>query len=240
VNRKQSLLEIGKIEIPAACAMGSRRGRPCLMDEPERRRLLIDAAESVFLEVGYRAAGTSDIARRAGMSKKTLYGLFDSKESLFAAMIAARRKSMEPDQIDEAVCADVAAIERILCRYIGRLARFILAPRQAALYRLVIAEAHRAPELSRAFYREGPEKARAPLAEWLHSLHQRGALSVSDPGNAAAMLISMAIAQLHMRLLMVGDGGSINESTIDGCVSQAVGVFLRGTAVNKMAGQERG
>ena len=214
------------------------------MAVPERRRLLIEAAERVFVELGYSAAGTSDIARRAGMSKKTLYSLFDSKESLFAAVIAARRESMEPAQIGKADCCSTAEIERVLCRYVGKLARFILAPRQAALYRLVIAEAHRAPELSRAFYREGPEKARAPLTGWLHELHASGALHIADPANAAAMLISMAIAQLHMRMLMMGECESVKVQSIDGCVKQAVAVFLEGTAradsSNKVAGPDRG
>ena len=210
------------------------------MNEPERRRLLVEAAESVFLEMGYGAAGTDDIARRAGMSKKTLYRLFDSKESLFAAVIAARRESMEPARFGDADCSSLPEIERALCRYLGKLARFVLAPRQSALYRVVIAEAHRAPELSCAFYREGPAKAHAALADWLNALSLRRELRIPDPTGAAAMLISMAIAQLHMRVLM-GDAASIDEKAIDASAHEATTVFLRGTVrAYKKAGQERG
>jgi AcrR family transcriptional regulator len=230
VKSKRLSVEKGWHKVPEVVPACSHRGRPPLMCRQERQRLLIEAAESVFVEMGYSAAGTSDIAQRAGMSKKTLYDFFDSKESLFAAVIAARRESMEPAQIGETGCCNTSDIERVLCRYLGRLARFILAPRQAALYRLVIAETHRAPELSRAFYREGPEKGRAPLAEWLKALHADGALHIADPTNAAAMLISMAIAQLHMRLLMMGECESIDGRSIDGCVKQAVAVFLGGTS----------
>jgi AcrR family transcriptional regulator len=244
VNKKESFLATVKGSFPEPCSFGLRRGRPRSMDESERRQLLICAAESVFLELGYGAAGTVDIARRAGMSKKTLYRLFDSKESLFAAVIAARRESMESEPIGHNDTTSMPAIERALCRYLGKLARFVLAPRQAALYRLVIAEAHRAPELSHAFYREGPEKAHAPLANWLNTLAARGILSISDPANAAAMLIAMSIAPLHMRLLMMGECRPIDEWTIDCCVGQAVSIFLRGAAravtANKMAGQLRG
>src|SRR5579872_3805528 len=57
----------------------ARRGRPCQIGAFERRQRLIEAAECEFLESGYGAAATNNIARRAGMSKKTLYRLFDSK-----------------------------------------------------------------------------------------------------------------------------------------------------------------
>src|SRR5258708_8265305 len=72
-----------------SCSFRARRGRPCQIAEPKRRQLLLDAAESVFVELGYSSASMDDIARRAGMSKKTLYRLFETKEALFAAVIAA-------------------------------------------------------------------------------------------------------------------------------------------------------
>src|SRR6266567_3099344 len=90
----------------ASCLFRARRGRPCQIAEPERRQLLLDAAESVFLESGYSSASMDDIARRAGMSKKTLYRLFETKESLFAAVIAARRASLDAT-IEAVDCTDL-------------------------------------------------------------------------------------------------------------------------------------
>ena len=60
---------------------------------PTRRERLIAAAEHVFVEMGYGAASMDGIARRAGMSKKTIYQVFETKQDLFAAVIesAARR-----------------------------------------------------------------------------------------------------------------------------------------------------
>jgi TetR/AcrR family transcriptional regulator, mexJK operon transcriptional repressor len=211
------------------------------MDGPERRRLLIEAAESVFLESGYSAALTSDIARRACMSKRTLYRLFDSKEALFAAVIASRRDSIGPAPIGDVHCSDLAAVRGVLSRHLGQLARFILGPRQVALYRLVIAEAHRAPELSRAFYREGPGKALGQIAELLRQQNAFGTLRVSDSALDAIMLISMAVSELHMQLL-IGAVAKIDDSIIEARVNYAVRLFFDGVAraENKMAGQERG
>src|SRR5882672_1772272 len=191
--------ENGDIATKAAredsCSLRARRGRPCQIAEPERRQLLLDAAESVFVELGYSSASMDDIARRAGMSKKTLYRLFETKEALFAAVIAARRATLEATT-ESGDCPDVEAAEKVLRRFLGGIARFVLAPRQAALYRLVIAESQRAPEIAHAFHREGPSMARAPLSNWLALQNARGTLRVADPVSAASMLISMEMSML--------------------------------------------
>jgi AcrR family transcriptional regulator len=61
--------------------------------EPRQRRKearpaeLLTAALDLFVERGYAATKLDDIAARAGVSKGTLYLYFDSKESLFKAVI---------------------------------------------------------------------------------------------------------------------------------------------------------
>lgn len=214
------------------CMPGTkRRGRPCQIAEGERRELLIEAAESVFLELGYSAANMDDIAHRAGMSKKTLYRLFETKESLFAAVVAARRASLSAT-IDAGDCPDAKTAGETLRRFLGAMARFVLAPRQAALYRLVIAESQRAPELAHAFHCEGPSKARSPLTIWLALQHQRGTLCVPDPPSAAGMLFSMVIGELQMRLL-IGEIRAADEGAIDRRVRCAVELFINGAQPRK-------
>ncbi len=218
----------------------ARRGRPCQIAEPERRERLLEAAETSFLDMGYAAASMDDIAHRAGMSKKTLYRLFQTKESLFAAVVAARRAVLEA-MIAGNDCAGDKDPAEVLCCYLGKVARFVLSPRQAALYRLVIAESLRAPELAHAFYREGPCKVRERLEAWLSSQHRAGSLHVPDVERDAGMLCSMAIAELQMRLL-VGELRMPEPELIDANVERAVKVFLEGArpadSPRKKAGQD--
>jgi AcrR family transcriptional regulator len=65
--------------------------------KPERKRqargekrmeTLLDAAAEVFAEQGYKAAGTNEIARRAGASPGTLYQFFKNKEAIAVALTA--------------------------------------------------------------------------------------------------------------------------------------------------------
>ena len=224
----------------------ARRGRPRQIAEPERRQRLLDAAESVFLESGYSAASMDDIVRRAGMSKKTLYRVFDTKESLFAAVIAGRRAVLDAMISGQEFSARETP-ETVLRSYLGKLARFVLAPRQAALYRLVIAESLRTPELAHAFYREGPCKGRLVLERWFSTQHEQETLHVPDPERDAAMLCSMVISELQMRFL-IGELRAPDDALIDATVNRAVDVFLHGAcrparqqaATKELAGQERG
>src|SRR6266700_3883993 len=66
--------------------------------ETDKRRQIIDGARAVFLAQGFDAASMSDIARKAGVSKGTLYVYFDSKEALFQA-IAHEQCHAQAEQI---------------------------------------------------------------------------------------------------------------------------------------------
>lgn len=73
----------------------------------ERRGEVIEAAIGAFAEYGYHAAGTAEIARRAGVSQPYLYALFPDKRALF---LACHERTME--EIRETLkCARDAASE---------------------------------------------------------------------------------------------------------------------------------
>ena len=57
------------------------------------RARLLDAAAEEFTENGYSAAKLQDIARRAGFTKGAVYSNFESKQALFAQLLA--KKSMD-------------------------------------------------------------------------------------------------------------------------------------------------
>ena len=202
------------------------RGRPRQLDEGVRRERLVAAAEHVFVEMGYGAANMDGIARRAGMSKKTIYQVFETKQELFAAVIDSRRDALAA-MIEGEASDDSRPPEEVLGQFLGQIARFILAPRQAALYRLAVSESQRAPELANAFYREGSTKVCSPLTEWLALQHARGVLDVPDPTSAGKMLFYMAIAELQMRLL-IGECREPDEAMIEERVECAVRLFLDG------------
>src|SRR5215470_19271528 len=71
------------------------------VDEPKWRRRkearpgeIVEVALEVFAEKGFAAAKLDDIARRAGISKATLYLYFETKEEIFRAVARAAVASL--------------------------------------------------------------------------------------------------------------------------------------------------
>ncbi|MET0928841.1 MAG: helix-turn-helix domain-containing protein [Aeromicrobium sp.] len=68
--------------------------RPLRADAVRNRELLLSAAEEEFAERGLDAS-VSDIARRAGVAKGTVFRHFATKEELIAAIVAGHLSSLE-------------------------------------------------------------------------------------------------------------------------------------------------
>src|ERR1700693_4478651 len=66
------------------------RGRPQVRPDDETRSIIYAAARHEFAGSGYAAAGMEAVARRAGVSTKTLYRLIPNKASLFDGMVTDR------------------------------------------------------------------------------------------------------------------------------------------------------
>ena len=75
---------------------------------------ILAAADKLFYTQGIRAVGVDTVAAEAGVSKRTLYNHYPSKDALIAAYLTARFKTMEP--------SDAPAREQIL-GYFDRLER---------------------------------------------------------------------------------------------------------------------
>jgi AcrR family transcriptional regulator len=92
---------------------------------PDRWAKLLDAAASAFVEHGFHRTQMDDVADRLGVSKGTIYRTVDSKNALFAAVIAwADNPDETPDKavtgIDD-LGALASAITHDLAAAIGGL-----------------------------------------------------------------------------------------------------------------------
>jgi AcrR family transcriptional regulator len=133
---------------------------PCPFDTKprwERRKdarpqELLEAAIDLFVERGYAATRLEDVARRAGVSKGTLYLYYENKEELFKEVV---RSSIVP-VIGEAEVS-IAEFEGhsadLLRHLIHSWWRRLGATKASGIIKLVMAEADNFPELA-AFYQE--------------------------------------------------------------------------------------
>jgi AcrR family transcriptional regulator len=66
------------------------RGRPQVRRDDETRRVIYEAARNEFAAGGYAATSIEAVARRAGVSTKTVYRLIPNKAALLESMVSNR------------------------------------------------------------------------------------------------------------------------------------------------------
>jgi AcrR family transcriptional regulator len=106
------------------------------MSRADRERQMLDIAEEVFAEQGYRAASMDDIAERVGVSKPMLYEYFGSKDGLLSAC-ATRIRTELYDATQEAM-AEADSPEDVLWR--GLLAYFTFMERHSQAMAVIAQE----------------------------------------------------------------------------------------------------
>jgi len=162
----------------------------------QRRDAILEVARAVFTEEGFSAASMSTIAARLGGSKGTLYNYFKSKEELFGAYVRDECGRFAESIFD--VPDDRSLAERLTG--IGeRFLDHLMSERSVRTYQLVVAEAHRTPELARMFYEAGPASGIARLTGILEEARDCGEVEVEDCEAAAEQFMALCRANLHFR-----------------------------------------
>jgi TetR/AcrR family transcriptional repressor of mexJK operon len=146
---------------------------------------LMQAATAAFVAEGY-GVSVDRIATLAGVAKQTLYNHFPGKADLFAEVI---RQSTAEFMV--ALGEDHEALRARLTRFAVRYRERLLSPTGLGLYRMLVAEAPRFPDLAATFYEAGPRHTAARLRELLQDAMKRGDLRRDDPEFAVSMLLSM-------------------------------------------------
>lgn len=190
-----------------------------------RRAAFLKAAREVFLEYGYEAANMAEIVKRAGGSLSTLYGQFGGKKGLFEAMIDAR-----VNDLTEQMHLELAA-HAPLKEGLRRIGEAFLVKQTSAdsldVFRLMVAQAKKFPDLAQAFGQRGPEKVRKALADYLVDRAKAGEIKISNPDIAAAVFFDLVRARLQFRSLLNATY-TPTEQEIRDTVDRAVKVFLGG------------
>jgi AcrR family transcriptional regulator len=194
------------------------------LDRDMRREAILDAAAEVFMEVGFAAASMSMIATRVGGSKGTLYNYFKSKEELFEAHVR-RYCAWQQEEILREFLVPGEDLRTVL-RNLGRnLLNVALSPTGLRNFTLVVAEAHRAPEIGRAFYEAGPASGTRRMAAGIEQAIADGRLRPCDPLKAAQQFIALCQHRL-LRACLCNVMAPPGPDEIEAEVASAVETFM--------------
>ena len=156
---------------------------------------ILDAASEVLAERGL-SAPMEAIARRAGVSRQTLYNRFPSKLEIGQALASRRSDAIS------APLRDGGDPETVLTSLASLLLDKICSDDGKASMRGVALMSPHAPEVARAIYAAGPGESLRRLSAWLAEQDRAGRLSVPDPDAAAEMFSGMALGHGHLRAML--------------------------------------
>jgi AcrR family transcriptional regulator len=174
----------------------SVRGRPPADEVAARAARLLDVATEVFLEQGFKGASMSEIARRAGASKQTLYARYPSKAALFAALVE-RKASRLFETIGP--LGEGRSVRETLVHCGSSLLDLILSEDARGVHRLVIAECMEFPELAEIFWERGPGRTRAMLTNYLRTQQKLGNIQCGDAEQAVEVLLGLLVSGATLR-----------------------------------------
>jgi len=159
---------------------------------------ILDAAVEVIGERGL-AAPMEAIARRAGVSKQTVYNHYGSKADLMRALMNRRVEAItaslrEPGAVDNPAEALEAYARSVL--------ETVITTKSYSMMRVIILGSGEMPDVAREVYEAGPLSARRQLAAFLKTETELGRLKVEDFDQAAEFFSGMVMGHSQLRSLL--------------------------------------
>jgi len=189
-----------------------------------KEEAIIEAARTTFLANGYDGASMDEIALAAGVSKRTVYNRFRSKEELFAAAIDEMCRRILP--------VDMAAIEasRTTEQFVNEMAhaflRGVLEPDALALRRIAAFEAGRNAALGRTYLEHGPAYMAATFAPALERAAKREGIKIDDVETAIYQLGALISEPLYTEMLLGATPDNL-DAAIDTQIASGLEAFWR-------------
>ena len=203
------------------CECRPGRGRPRC---PVKNSAILNAASDLFMDKGFDNTSMDEVARRAGVSKQTVYSHFSSKEQLFSASVHAKIQEHSPETALEKF--GTGALESDLLVVCETFLRLLVSEDAIAMVRLLAGAASKGPALAQIFWDSGPQEMLKSIETFLKSWVEKGALAIDDTEAAALQLISLLKGQHHFQM-SIGLIDGVSEEAIQLHVRQSVDSFLK-------------
>jgi TetR/AcrR family transcriptional regulator, mexJK operon transcriptional repressor len=213
----------------------SRMARDMPDQQLSKEQQILEGARRIFMEHGFSAATTDMVQRAAGVSKATMYAYYPNKELLFAAVVEKQCEdvSNSVSEIPDEGGDLRSALTRVGTSYL----RLAASPRVVSLFRTVIAEVPRFPELGRFFYETGPKRAIDLMAIYIEThrmddLDLPAGIKVRD---VAIHFMEILRGDAQMRILS-GVIDELGTNELNGIVERAVSTIFRAYAKDRHLG----
>jgi AcrR family transcriptional regulator len=195
---------------------------------------LLTAALELFTERGYAATRLDDVARRAGVSKGTVYLYYSSKEELFKAVI---REGLVPvlERGEKMVAEHRGNTEDLIRSLIFGWWESIGSTPYAGITKLMISECRNFPELGGFYVEEVITRGHKLVRKALQRGVDSGELRAVDSEYATRLVFAPLVLQVVWRYSF--DFCGAGRLDADTYIEQHLDILLRGL-LNGSAGRE--
>jgi AcrR family transcriptional regulator len=198
---------------------------PTLTPAQNKQTNILTVAAELFMERGYDAVSLDDILERVGGSKTTLYSYYGGKEGLFAAMVA-RECDLKLAHLREQDVKDLDPKAGL--HSIGeRLLELVSNPVGRAMYRMMVAEAQRFPDVAAVFYKAGPAAMANILCGTIQHWQKKGLLRGGNPEMLALQFTGIILGNFSVKTLLLPSIQYSGKQMKD-WLSASVTLFLQG------------
>lgn len=189
----------------------------------EKREAILDVAAQAFGELGFEGTSMSEIRKRLGGSKATIYNYFASKEELFFEVIF-RSVETEFEATYSAFDCVTDDISECLIGFGEKFLTFIYSPQIQTHHRLVIAQSGRT-ELGKILYERGILRNQKVISNFLEEVMKLQKLKKTDAIIAAYHLCGLLESEFFNRVLLQVQN-DITQEEIKAATKRAISVFL--------------
>lgn len=190
-------------DTPSIAAKGGSKSSARRRRKEARPGEIIEAAIKVFAESGFAATRMEEVARRAGVSKATVFVYFPTKEDLFRG---AARTILEAniERLREVTAPPDVPIETFVSALLQQAAVMASEDRLPALLRLLTTEAAAFPDLTQVWYDEVFSKVLALIVAAIERAQARGEIRPCDPRLLGFSIMGPMLAGLFFRQTFAG------------------------------------
>ncbi len=189
-------------------------------DKSKKRAAILEGAIDVFIDMGYEQASMDKIALTAGVSKRTVYNHFVSKENLFQAVVSdflSQRQSLK-----KILYSPHKPLKEQLLAFANAELFLIDEPRRLGLSRFLTGVFLKDIEYTRSTVAKYPPKYDM-LLDWIEAAIQDGKLKTDHPLLACRVFYSLIEGGVTYPAIF---SSGINRAEVDPLLDELIETFL--------------
>lgn len=164
------------------------KGRPSVEEAARIDHMILEAALKVLLEQG-EAASLNAVAKEAGLSRKSVYARYASREELFVEAVRLTLRDVAPVEFPGA-----ESFEERLGNYIIAALDLLSSTAAMTFHQVVTTHIHAVPDMRDEMIEATRKVFFAPLLDLLAKAQQAGEIGRSDPQLTAQIMFNAMIA----------------------------------------------